>query len=123
MVFTIGRSTYGRDPQRVPPVWHPHDSNLDLARAARALVTQHARIGILVSSNTFRHPALLAKQAVTVDHLSGGRLELGIGAGWFVDEHEVFGIDFPDAPELVARFREAVNLIDQLLRQDVTTFD
>lgn len=91
--------------------------------AALAAQTSRIRIGVLVTSNTFRHPALLAKQAVTVDHISNGRLELGIGAGWFVPEHENFGIPFPDPPELVARFREAVQLIDLLMRQDVTTFD
>jgi alkanesulfonate monooxygenase SsuD/methylene tetrahydromethanopterin reductase-like flavin-dependent oxidoreductase (luciferase family) len=86
-----------------------------------ALVTERARIGILVSSNTFRHPTLLAKQAVTVDHMSGGRLELGIGAGWFVDEHEVFGLDFPETKELVDRYAEAVQLIDTYLTQDQTS--
>ncbi len=88
-----------------------------------ALVTRRARIGILVSSNTFRHPALLAKQAVTVDHLSEGRLELGIGAGWFVEEHEVFGLDFPETRRLVDRFAEAVELIDHYLTHDQTSFD
>ena len=88
-----------------------------------AIVTERARLGILVSSNTFRHPALLAKQAVTVDHLSGGRLELGIGAGWFVEEHEVFGLDFPETRILVDRFAEAVDLIDTYLRNDESSFD
>ena len=90
--------------------------------AALATATSRIRIGVLVSSNTFRHPALLAKQAATVDHVSGGRLELGIGAGWYVPEHEKFGIDFPEPPELVGRFREAVEVIDLLLRQDVTSY-
>lgn len=90
--------------------------------AGLAVVTQRARIGILVSSNTFRHPALLAKQAVTIDHLSEGRLELGIGAGWFVEEHDVFGLDFPETRALVDRFAEAVALIDTYLRNDKTTF-
>lgn len=88
-----------------------------------ALVTQRARIGILVSSNTFRHPAVLAKQAVTVDHLSEGRLELGIGAGWFVEEHEVFGLDFPETKELVDRYAEAVQLIDRYLTHDRSSFE
>jgi len=90
--------------------------------AALAARTSTIRVGVLVSSNTFRHPALLAKQATTVDHISNGRLELGIGAGWFVAEHEAFGLPFPGPAELVARYREAVELIDLLLRQDVTTY-
>jgi F420-dependent oxidoreductase-like protein len=91
--------------------------------AALAAETSRVRIGVLVSCNTFRHPPLLAKQATTVDHISNGRLELGLGAGWFEPEHKAFGLDFPDAPELVARYREAVQVVDLLLRQDVTTFD
>lgn len=88
-----------------------------------ALGTRRARIGILVSSNTFRHPALLAKQAVTVDHMSEGRLELGIGAGWFAEEHEVFGLDFPETKELVDRYAEAVQLIDRYLTHDHSSFE
>jgi alkanesulfonate monooxygenase SsuD/methylene tetrahydromethanopterin reductase-like flavin-dependent oxidoreductase (luciferase family) len=86
--------------------------------AALAAQTTTVRIGVLVSCNTFRHPALLAKQAVTVDHISNGRLELGLGAGWFRPEHDNFGIPFPEPAELVARFREAVEVVDLLLRQD-----
>jgi alkanesulfonate monooxygenase SsuD/methylene tetrahydromethanopterin reductase-like flavin-dependent oxidoreductase (luciferase family) len=91
--------------------------------AAMAIRTTKPRIGILVSSNTFRHPPLLAKQAVTVDHMSGGRLELGLGTGWFKPEHERFGVPFPETPELVARFEEAVILVDRLLQQDTTTWE
>lgn len=91
--------------------------------AALAASTTRLRLGVLVTSNTFRHPSLLAKEAVTVDHIANGRLELGLGAGWFVPEHTAFGLEFPDPPDLVAQFREAVALIDQLLRQDVTTFE
>ena len=91
--------------------------------AGLAAVTSRARVGVLVSSNTFRHPALLAKEAITVDHISNGRLDLGIGAGWYVPEHEKFGIDFPETRELVGRFREAVEMIDLLLRQEITSFD
>lgn len=90
--------------------------------AALAAQTSRVRIGVLVSCNTFRHPALLAKEAVTVDHISNGRLELGLGAGWYVPEHEAFGIEFPPPAELVGRFREAVEIIDLLMRQEVTTY-
>jgi F420-dependent oxidoreductase-like protein len=91
--------------------------------AGLAARTERIRIGVLVSSNTFRHPALLAKQAVTVDHLSQGRLEIGFGAGWYEPEHHMFGLEFPDPPELVARYREAVEIVDRLLRSDTTSYD
>lgn len=91
--------------------------------AGVAACTSRIRIGVLVSGNTFRHPALLAKEAVTVDHISGGRMELGIGTGWFKLEHESFGFPFPDSRELVDRFEEAVEIVDLLMRQDVTTYD
>jgi F420-dependent oxidoreductase-like protein len=90
--------------------------------AALAARTERIRIGVLVSSNTFRHPALLAQQAVTLDHVSRGRLELGLGAGWFVLEHERFGIAFPGPGERVGRFGEAVQIVDGLLRNETTTF-
>ena len=91
--------------------------------AALATQTERLRVGVLVSSNTFRHPPLLAKQAATLDHVSGGRLELGLGAGWFAPEHVMFGLELPAAAELVARFGEAVAVVDRLLRQDVTTHE
>ncbi|MEZ4665348.1 MAG: LLM class flavin-dependent oxidoreductase [Thermomicrobiales bacterium] len=90
--------------------------------SALAAETSTARLGVLVTSNTFRHPALVAKMAATIDHISHGRLEVGLGAGWFVPEHEWFGIPFPEPPELVARFREAVQIIDSMLRNEYTTF-
>lgn len=91
--------------------------------AGLAVVTKTIRIGCLVSSNTFRHPALLAKEAATVDHISNGRLIVGIGAGYYEPEHEMFGIYLPPTGELISRFEEAVRLIDQLLRNDTTTFE
>lgn len=90
--------------------------------AALAARTERIRVGVLVSCNTFRHPGLLAQEAVTVDHVSHGRLELGFGAGWFVPEHERFGIPFPPPGELVGRFHEAVQVLDSLLRNETTTF-
>jgi F420-dependent oxidoreductase-like protein len=91
--------------------------------AALATQTERVRIGVLVTCNTFRHPALLAKEAITVDHVSNGRLELGLGAGWFVPEHEQFGIPFPSPGELVGRFREAVEIIDGMLRNELSTYE
>lgn len=90
--------------------------------AGLATLTSRVRLGVLVSCNTFRHPALLAKEAVTVDHISNGRLELGIGTGWVEFEHEMFGIRYPDAAERVGMYGEAVEIVDHLLRNDLTTF-
>lgn len=90
--------------------------------AAIAAKTTRIRLGVLVTSNTFRHPALLLKEAVTVDHVSGGRLILGIGTGWNEDEHRRYGIDLPPPAERVDRFEEAVRLISLLMLQERTTF-
>lgn len=90
--------------------------------AAIAARTERIRLGILVSSNTFRHPALLLKEAVTVDHISAGRLILGMGTGWHEDEHRRYGIDLPPPPERVDRFEEAVQMVTMLMAQERTTF-
>ena len=89
--------------------------------AGLAPATSTARIGVLVSCNTFRHPALLAKQAATVDHISGGRLEVGLGAGWVEWEHEMYGLRYPDAPERVALFGEALEMLNAALREEVVS--
>ena len=103
----------------------PGEPYLEAWTLLSALATQveRARIGVLVSSNTFRNPSLLAKMAVTLDHISNGRLELGIGAGWFKPEHEMFGLDFPETGELVDRYAEALDLLDRFLSNDVTSFE
>ena len=61
--------------------------------------------------------------AVTVDHISNGRLEIGLGAGWYEPEHTMFGIEFPETKELVARFHEAVQVVDLMTREDTSSFD
>ncbi len=91
--------------------------------AALAALTTRPRLGLLVNSNTFRNPTLVAKEALTVDQISGGRLEVGLGAGWFEPEHERFGFDFPDTGELVSRFKEGVEIIDLALRNDTISYD
>jgi alkanesulfonate monooxygenase SsuD/methylene tetrahydromethanopterin reductase-like flavin-dependent oxidoreductase (luciferase family) len=91
--------------------------------AALAAITKRVRLGVLVSSNTFRHPSLLAKQAATVDHVSGGRLILGIGTGWYPDEHHRFGLEFPEAPERVARLEDALEVLDRLGRGEVASHE
>ena len=70
--------------------------------------TSRVRLGPLVSSVTFRHPALLARMAAQIDQLSGGRFVLGVGAGWNVPEHEAFGLDFPLPAERLDRLSEAI---------------
>jgi F420-dependent oxidoreductase-like protein len=91
--------------------------------SAIAAKTERIRLGVLVTSNTFRHPALLLKEAVTVDHVSGGRLTLGIGTGWNEDEHRRYGIDLPAPADRVDRFEEAVRLISLMMAQERTTFE
>lgn len=90
--------------------------------AALAAVTDRARIGVLVWSNTFRHPSILAKESMTIDHISNGRLEVGIGAGWYVPEHQTFGLEYLPDGQRVDQFREAVQILDSLLRNEYTSF-
>jgi F420-dependent oxidoreductase-like protein len=95
-----------------------HDAKLEgwAALAALAPLTTKARLGLLVAANTFRNPGLTAKLATTLDHISGGRTVLGIGAGWFGREHEAFGLDFGAGfGERLDRLEEAVDLIERLL--------
>jgi len=89
--------------------------------AALAQATRRARIGSLVSGNTYRHPCVTAKMAATVDHISGGRFNLGLGAGWFELEHRSFGIDFKTVPGRLAAFEEALQIILGMLTQPKTT--
>jgi F420-dependent oxidoreductase-like protein len=90
-------------------------------QAAMAEATKRTRIGCMVTGNTYRHPVVLAKLAVTVDHLSGGRLEFGIGAAWNEIEHEMYGIDGLD--HRVGRLSESLQIIKSLFTEEKTTFD
>jgi alkanesulfonate monooxygenase SsuD/methylene tetrahydromethanopterin reductase-like flavin-dependent oxidoreductase (luciferase family) len=85
---------------------------------ALAARTTKLRIGTLVSPVTFRHPSVLAKCAATVDHISGGRVEVGLGAGWMKAEHERFGLHFPETSDRVAQLAEQVEHVDRQLRDD-----
>ena len=89
---------------------------------AWAAVTTRVRIGTLVSPTSVHHPALLAKRAATIDRLSGGRMVLGIGAGWQVNEHQAYGIELEPPGKRVSRFAEAIQIVRSLLTEDVTTF-
>jgi len=91
-------------------------------QAAMAVATSTVRIGCMVTGNTYRHPAELAKMAVTVDHLSGGRLEFGIGAGWNVYEHDAIGLELGEPKPRLDKFEEAVQIIQSLWTQERTTF-
>jgi F420-dependent oxidoreductase-like protein len=86
--------------------------------AAMATATFRARIGLLVSPVTFRHPAVLAKMAATVDHISGGRLDFGLGAAWHQAEHDAYGIAFPPAGTRIAMLEEACVVIRRLWAED-----
>ncbi|NGZ99576.1 LLM class F420-dependent oxidoreductase [Nocardioides sp. W3-2-3] len=74
--------------------------------AGLARETSTIRLGTMMTSATFRHPGVLAIQVAQVDQMSGGRVELGIGAGWFTQEHEAYGIPFPDTKERFERYAE-----------------
>ena len=92
------------------------------ALAALAVKTSNVQIGLLVNGNTHRNPSILAKQAVTVDIISGGRSILGVGAAWHEREHTAYGIDFPTPRERVDRFGEAMELHRLLETQERATF-
>jgi alkanesulfonate monooxygenase SsuD/methylene tetrahydromethanopterin reductase-like flavin-dependent oxidoreductase (luciferase family) len=89
---------------------------------ALAAVTTRVRIGHLVLCNGFRHPALLAKMAITLDHASGGRLDLGLGSGSYAPEFTAFGIDFPPARERAERLGEALEVITRLFAEERPSF-
>src|SRR5438034_5732891 len=86
--------------------------------AALGTRTERIRLGTLVSPVTFRHPSVLAKSVVTADHASGGRVELGMGAGWFEEEHRAFGFPFPETRERLAMLEEQVEIVHRLWDRD-----
>ena len=90
---------------------------------ALAQATERIRIGVLVTGNVYRHPAVLANMAASTDIISGGRLELGIGAGWNEQECTAYGIDLPPLKERFDRFDEALQVITLLLTQEHSDFD
>lgn len=90
--------------------------------AAMAVVIRQARVGCMVTGVTYRNPAILAKMAVTVDHISGGRMDFGIGAGWHEAEHRGYGIEFPGPGTRVAMLDEALTVIRRLWTEESVTF-
>jgi alkanesulfonate monooxygenase SsuD/methylene tetrahydromethanopterin reductase-like flavin-dependent oxidoreductase (luciferase family) len=84
--------------------------------------TSDIRLCVLVTPITFRHPAVIAKNAATIDQMSGGRLDLGVGTGWMDLEHEAFGIPFPDWPERWSRFEESLDYLDAAFGEAPASF-
>jgi alkanesulfonate monooxygenase SsuD/methylene tetrahydromethanopterin reductase-like flavin-dependent oxidoreductase (luciferase family) len=103
----------------------PHADSFEAltSHAALAAVTTRPRVGCLVYAAGYRHPAVLANAMVTIDHLSNGRLELGMGAGWLRAEYEDYGLPFESTPARLRRLREAVQVIRSLWSLEVTDFD
>ena len=104
------------------------DDKLDIFEAwtelaGMAALTTRVRIGCSVTGNTYRHPAVLAKMATTVDHLSGGRLEFGIGAGWAENEHVMLGLPFGTRGDRADRLEEALKIVTSLWSEPTTTFE
>ena len=91
--------------------------------AALASATNQIRIGSLVLGNRYRHPAIVANAATTIDAISGGRVVLGLGAGWQQNEHRAYGIELGTVRDRLDHFEEAVEVVSSLLRNDATTFD
>lgn len=90
--------------------------------AGLAAATTRIRLGVLVTGMTYRHPSVLAAEAVTVDQISGGRLELGLGASWFEREHLELGIPFPRTAERVDRLVEGIEVVRRLMTADGVSF-
>jgi F420-dependent oxidoreductase-like protein len=91
--------------------------------AGLAAVTSTVRLGTLVSPATFRHPSVLAKSAVTVDHISGGRVEVGMGAGWNEAEHRRYGFPFPPTRERMDIFAEQLEVVHGQWHREPLSFD
>jgi F420-dependent oxidoreductase-like protein len=87
-----------------------------------AAVTSSIRLGTMVSPATFRHPSTLAKMVATADHISGGRVELGMGAGWFEREHTAYGFDFPTTTERMDRLAEQLEIVQGEWSDDEFSF-
>ena len=98
---------------------HTERSSLDawVTLGALGAVTERIRLGTMVSPTSFRHPSVLAKNAVTADHVSGGRIELGMGAGWHELEHRTYGFDFHDLGTRYEVFEEQVEIVSRQLRE------
>ncbi|MFN2425201.1 MAG: LLM class F420-dependent oxidoreductase [Candidatus Binatia bacterium] len=90
--------------------------------AALAEATSRLRLGLMVTCNSYRNPALLAKMAASVDQVSGGRIELGLGAGWMDSEYKAYGYDFPPVGTRLAQLEEGLEIVTGMLRSKRTSF-
>jgi alkanesulfonate monooxygenase SsuD/methylene tetrahydromethanopterin reductase-like flavin-dependent oxidoreductase (luciferase family) len=107
----------GGESPAAPLALGPTEAWTTLAGIARE--TSTIRLGTLVTAGTFRHPSMLALQVATADQMSGGRVELGLGTGWYEAEHTAYGIDFPPLGERFDIFAEQLAIIDGLWRTPV----
>jgi F420-dependent oxidoreductase-like protein len=103
----------------------PERGSLDAWATLAGLAARTSRIhlGTLVSPVTFRHPSVLAKMVATVDHISGGRVELGMGAGWHQDEHTAYGFDLPVGAERMDRLAEQLEIVSREWSEETFDFD
>jgi F420-dependent oxidoreductase-like protein len=124
LVESLGYDTAWVNDHFIPPLGNRDAAQLEAwtLLAALAAETSRIRLGVLVSGNTYRHPAVLAKMAATVDHASGGRLNFGLGAGWEELEHRAYGFPFYTARERAARLAEALDLLTRLWTTDPASF-
>ncbi len=108
-----------------PIAGDPHGPILEswVTLTALAQMTSRLRLGAMVNGMHFRHPALTAKMAATLDIVSGGRLNLGLGAGWFETEVVAYGMELGTVKQRMDRFEEGVTVIDSLLRTESTDFE
>lgn len=110
---------------QLPGIGDPHDPMLECYTTLAALAqhTEKVRLSALVTGNTYRNPAVLAKTVTALDHVSGGRATLGIGSGWFEMEHDAFGIPFNTFSERFEKLEEALNIIVPMLRDERPSLD
>ncbi len=108
-------------PMNVPPESEATDAWATLAGFARETTT--IRLGVLVSPMTFRHPSEFAKVVATVDQMSGGRLDVGMGAGWFEKEHVAYGLPFPPPAERMDRLEDSLEICTRLWADGPATYE
>lgn len=104
-----------------PPIEGPHLESWAVL-AAMAQATKRLRLGCMVNGMHYRHPAITANAAATIDHISGGRFNLGLGAGWYEVESKAYGIELGSLRERFDRFDEGLEVIVSLLGNELTTF-